>query len=234
MPNYYFADLHIEMNCTYEIMKRRAEKYLTAETAANDISIIVPGKVITQPSDRYLHLPPASIELILMGNRFARDILLHSGFVLHSSAIIFEKKGILFSADPGIGKSTHTRLWQKHFGAENVPIINDDKPAIRRLDNNFYVYGTPFSGNSEENRNMKVPLHAIVFLERAEKNSIRRISPVEALPLLMRQTLRPGSSQEHMTALLALLDQMLSKIPVYVLRCNMNEEAAVVAAEGVL
>lgn len=234
MPNYYFADLHIEMNCTYEIMKRRAKKYLTTKTIKNDVSIIVPEKVITQPSDRYHHLPSESIELILMGNRFARDILLYDGFVLHSSAIAFANKGILFSADSGIGKSTHTRLWQKHFGTESVPILNDDKPAIRRLDDRFYVYGTPFSGNSEENRNMKVPLHAIVFLERADDNSIRRISPAESLPLLMRHTLRPGSSQEHMTALLALLDELLSEIPVYVLRCNMDEEAAVVAAEGIL
>lgn len=232
MSMYRFADLSVEMNCTYETMKRRSEKYRTEETCAPDISILVPEKKITEPAEKYRHLPPKDIELILMCGRFSREILLHEGFVLHSSAIVYRNRGILFSADSGVGKSTHTRLWQKHFGAENVRILNDDKPAIRSGEDGFTVYGTPFSGNSDENLNLSVPLHAIVFIERDEKNFIHKISPEEAMPLLMRHTLRPGSSAERMEVLLGLLNRLLLEIPVYKLHCNMEEEAAVTAAEG--
>lgn len=165
-----------------------------------------------------------------MCGHFAKELLLHNGFSLHASAIAFHNKGILFSADSRTGKSTHTRLWQKHFGAENVPIINDDKPAIRCIENAFYTYGTPFSGNSDENRDIKVPLHAIVFLKRDTTNSIQKLSPVEALPLLMKQTLRPNSSHEHMNLLLSLLDKLLSQVPTYLLHCNMDEEVVSVVA----
>lgn len=233
MPKYKFADLSVEMNCQYEIMKRRSEKYLTAETEECDIIIKIPEERITNPTEKYKHLKPEEIELILMSRHFSKELLLRNGFSLHASAIAFQNSGILFSADSGIGKSTHTRLWQKHFGAENVPIINDDKPAIRFMEDIFYTYGTPFSGNSEENLDMRVPLRAIVFLQRDTINSIRKLSPVESLPLLMKQTLRPNSSNEHMASLFLLLDRLLSEIPVYMLNCNMDEDVVSVVANEI-
>lgn len=228
---YKFADLTVQMDCRYELMKRRAAKYALPDAALPDIIMDIPEARIANPPDRYHHLTPAEIELILTGARFSREILHHEGFVLHASAIAWQNRGILFSADSGVGKSTHTRLWQKRFGPENIPIINDDKPAIRWLDDQFYVCGTPFSGNSEENRNLSVPLHAIVFLKRASTNLIRQLSPQEALPLLMKQTLRPNSSPEHMDLLLSLLNRLLPAVPCCLLQCNMEEEAAALAAE---
>lgn len=230
MSKYKFADLSVEMNCQYEIMRRRSEKYLTTKTDECDILIKIPKDKIIHPLEIYKHLNPAEIETILMSRHFSRSLLLHNGFSLHASAISFKGNGILFSAGSGTGKSTHTRLWQKHFGIDNVPIINDDKPAIRCIKDHFYVYGTPFSGNSEENLDMKVPLHAIVFLQRDTVNSIRTLSSAEALPLLMKQTLRPNSSNEHMASLLSLLNRLISEIPLYMLNCNMDEEVVSVVA----
>lgn len=71
-----------------------------------------------------------------------------------------------------MGKSTHTKLWIKKFGAENVQIINDDKPIIRFIDNDWYVYGSPFDGGTGINKNIRAKLGGIIFLERAEENSI--------------------------------------------------------------
>lgn len=233
MEKYRFADLQVEMSCQYDIMKRRSVKYAVSGATAADILLDIPEERITTPADRYKHLTPNEIELILLGARFAREILHHNGFVLHASAIACQGRGILFSADSGTGKSTHTRLWQQHFGAENVPIINDDKPAIRLIDGNFFVYGTPFSGNSEENKNLKVPLLCIVFLKRAAENAIQRLTPAEALPLLMKQTLRPNSSPQHMELLLSILNRLLPVIPCYLLHCNMDEEVVELVADAV-
>lgn len=234
MKKYKFVDLNIEMNCKYDIMQRRSEKYLDNTIDSIDLTIDVPERLILEPETRYQKLTPAEIELVLMCSYFARHLLPHNGLLLHSSGIVYENKAILFSADSGVGKSTHTRLWQKHFGKENVPIINDDKPAIRYMNDTFYAYGNPYSGNSDENENLKVPLHAIVFLEQSPTNSICKLEPNEALPLLMKQTLRPNTSPEHMGMLLNLLDQLLSKIPVYLLKCNMDEEVVELVAKTVL
>lgn len=226
MPKYKFADLCIQMNCQYDIMQRRSEKYKTSDAEEETFTIDIPNSLMQDWIQKYDHLTPAEIELILMGTRFSARLLSHNGFCLHASAIAFQSRGILFSADSGVGKSTHTRLWQQRFGQDAVKIINDDKPALRHVDDTFYVYGTPFSGNSDENLDIKLPLYSIVFLERADSNSIRRLTSNEALPLIMKQTLRPKNSIQYMDNLLSLLNSLLLTIPVYLLHCNMQEEAA--------
>lgn len=55
----------------------------------------------------------------------------YDGLFFHSSALMLDGKAYLFSAPSGTGKSTHTALWQRHFGGR-VQMINDDKPIIRK------------------------------------------------------------------------------------------------------
>lgn len=61
---------------------------------------------------------------------FNRAIIKYRAMLVHSSAIVCGSKAYLFSADSGVGKSTHTRLWLQAFGGE-VHIMNDDKPVLR-------------------------------------------------------------------------------------------------------
>ena len=139
-------------------------------------------------------------------------------------------KAYLFSADSGTGKSTHTKQWQKYFGEDRALIINDDKPAIRKEKSGWTVYGTPFSGKTDENLNRKAVLQGICMLERGEQNTIERIGVWEAIPLLMRQTIVPRN-EELAGELLEILDQLLSEVPIYRLKCNISEEAVLTAYE---
>ncbi|OPZ86250.1 MAG: hypothetical protein BWY74_03696 [Firmicutes bacterium ADurb.Bin419] len=148
--------------------------------------------------------------------------------MLHASAVAYENKAYLFSARSGTGKSTHAELWIKHFGADKAAIINDDKPAIRLLDNSFFVYGTPWSGKSDKNLNIKVPLRSIVFIERSETNRIDRIDSKQAIALIINQTLRP-KQLEKMDKLLDLLEKILVTVPIYKLCCNISEDAVELA-----
>ena len=147
----------------------------------------------------------------------------YNGLMLHASAAALGGRAYLFSGPCGRGKSTHTRLWQQTFG-EAVQVFNDDKPALRRLDGRWFAYGTPWCGKDGINLNQKWPLGGICFLEKAQENRIRRLSPAEALPLILAQTtyrLQPHS----MELLLASLDSLLREIPVFLLE-NRPEEAA--------
>lgn len=232
MAQYILAGLRTSMTCKYEILQRRSAKYLAIDTGNPDITLEISDVSLAKFTECHPHLTLAEAELILMSSRFAKQILYHEGFILHASAVAFRQKGVLFSADSGVGKSTHTRLWQKCFGRDDVPIINDDKPALRLMDGRFYVYGTPFSGNSEENRDLKVPLHAIVFLKRNTANSIRPLTVEEALPLLLRQTPRYPKTPKAMEHLLSLLDALFLSVPAYQLCCNKEKSAAILAAKA--
>lgn len=163
-------------------------------------------------------------EYIWTGLDFAKKLLPCNGFVLHSSAVAYKGKAYLFSAPSGTGKSTHTTIWQKVFGHEAV-IINDDKPAIRKINGKLYVYGTPWSGKSDKNQNICVPLGGICFISQSEANCIKKADKKTAVYLLLSQILR-YPSKEYMEALLNFIDANLPLLPIYEMGCNMEEEAA--------
>ena len=223
MKTYKIADFTVNMLCSGKLLKK-AEKYLTSPSDSPDFTLSFPQERI----DKFLVSHPdgnwESLVYVTLGKDFASQLLLRNSLVLHASAVEYNGNAYLFSADSGTGKSTHTSLWLKAF--ESAVILNDDKPALRLIDDNFYAYGTPWSGKTDLNVDHKVPLKAICFIERAKENSIERItSPIEILQLILSQTLRRAGSDKT-GALLTLLDKLIATVPFYRLRCLPNEDAA--------
>jgi hypothetical protein len=164
------------------------------------------------------------------GNQFYRALLDFQGIMLHASAVALDGKAYLFSGQSGIGKSTHTGLWQQTFG-DKVKLFNDDKPALRRFDGEWYAYGTPWSGKHGININMKVPVAGICFLKRGDQNKIRRLSPTEALPQILSQTLRKFKDTERLSLMLDLVDKLMREVSVYELYNRPEPEAAQLSYE---
>lgn len=158
------------------------------------------------------------------GRQFYAKLLRFDGLMLHASAVAMEGHAYLFSGPCGRGKSTHTRLWQSAFG-EAASVFNDDKPALRRLSDGWYAYGTPWCGKDGINKNEKWPLAGICFLKKAEQNRIRRLEAAETLPLLLGQT-RYCIDAESIELILGLVDRLLREVPVYELENLPTEDAA--------
>ncbi|OUP49446.1 hypothetical protein [Lachnoclostridium sp. An181] len=224
---YKIADCVVEYDPLYEMMRRKMVPY-QCEKQKRDIAITISEEFCMNKQKENPHLSLEQCEYIFAGIQFYGKLLRYGGFVLHASAVVVDGEAYLFSADSGTGKSTHTKLWQSYFGEDKAVIINDDKPAIRIEKGGCMVYGTPFSGKTDENRNQKAVLRGICMLERGEENQIRAISPKEALPLLMRQTLLPVH-EDVVDELFSMLDAVLKKVPIYRMECNISEEAAVMA-----
>lgn len=165
------------------------------------------------------------------GNSFYNQLLGYDGMMLHSSAVVVDGWAYLFSAPCGTGKSTHTTLWRKYFGEDRARILNDDKPALRFEDGRFYAYGTPWSGKTDQNINIRVPLAGVCMLRRGETNTIRPYAGAKAIHDLLEQTTRPADPS-RMGKLLELLDKLLTTVPVWELHCNMEPEAARVSYEA--
>ena len=144
---------------------------------------------------------------------------------MHGSVVAVDNEAYMFTALSGTGKSTHTNLWLK-----NIPgsfIVNGDKPLLQVSDRT-YICGTPWAGKERLQTNTTVPLKAIVLLERGEKNEITEVSFQEALPILLTQTHR-NADREHMFKTLGLLQKTAETVRFYRLKCNMEDEAALVA-----
>ena len=225
------ADVTLEIDLKYNKTIRQSKDY-EAEFDKTNISIHIPDEDYAAFKNEAPYLSDEDIEYIYTGAAFYEALLHFNGFMLHSSGVVVDNYAYLFSADPGTGKSTHTDLWVKYFGNDRAKIINDGKPAIRMINDKIYVYGTPWSGKTDQNINMKVPLGAIVFLERSEDNWVKEIEPKEAIPLILQQTIRPREP-EVMIKLLDMLDIVLRRVKLYRLGCNISEEAVKVSYNGI-
>ena len=226
--NYYrIADLTVQMD-TFGRTKEQAALYACPACSSPDIRIqSEPERV----KAAYPHLSDEECEYLASGSSFYRQLLDFDGMMLHSSAVIMDGKAYLFTADSGTGKSTHTRLWQQAFGGDRARILNDDKPAVRLVDGVWYAYGTPWSGKTAMNENVSAPVAGVAIIERAPENSIHPAGGLETVRVLLRQVNKPNDSRLR-GRVLELLDDLMNRVPVWKLQCNMDPEAARVAYEA--
>lgn len=206
----------------------RCREYLCAGTAEG--SWVLPIKEDLYIKEDWAGCSDELICYMESGHQFHMHLLNYNGMMLHSSAIQWQGRGYLFSGASGMGKSTHTRLWQQLYG-EDAQVFNDDKPALRLLDGCWYAYGTPWCGKDGINQNKKVPLAGICFLQRGSENRICRLSAAEALPYVTSQTTWRLYSAEKMGKLLDSIDSLVRKIPIFLLECTPTVEAAKLSSE---
>lgn len=224
------ADITVDLGYKYDRLKNQAEAYKIDESVKPDMTIYLSDALLEKKQKENPHLSIEDCEYIFTSSIFYSGLIMFGGFMLHSSAVIMDGKAYLFSAPSGTGKSTHTELWQKVFGAERAKILNDDKPAIRATSDGVFAYGTPWSGKTALNINVKAPIAGICFLERSEKNWIKRIDTNTALAGILNQTIRPYEMKD-MDLLLGHLEKVITSVPVYKMGCNISDEAAIMAYE---
>lgn len=160
--------------------------------------------------------------------QFVLGLLNYQGFCLHACALEYEGKAYLFSGPCGIGKSTHARLWKSLFGPK-VHVINDDKPAIRLIDNQWYAYGTPWCGKDGIHLNTKAPIAGLCFLKQDASNYIIKCEAKDVLGLFISQTFHRYRDLEDLEKMTSMLEQFCKDIPLYVLHNNAEDEAALLS-----
>ena len=221
---YRIADLNVEMEAVGRTA-RQAEPYLWASEAPIDLTVRCDPASYQRKNP---HLSLDDCAYLTGGASFYRQLTGFGGMMLHASAIEVDGLAYLFCGTSGVGKSTHTELWRSLYGADRVRIINDDKPALRLVEDVWYAYGTPWSGRDDRQRNVRVPLAGICFLEQGPINEICPLEGAEAVHRILNQTVRP--SEAHlMLCLLESVDRLLGRIPLWSLTCTPTEAAAELA-----
>ena len=64
------------------------------------------------------------------------------------------------------------------------------------------------------------------YIERAEKNEVSRLDTADAVKLIFKQLLS-ARDREIGFKLLEKVDLLLTKVPVFLLKCNMDDDAAI-------
>lgn len=200
------ADTVFDCSCTREQTKLFCRGYLSDEPADYFISA---GDA---EEEEYLNLYRAICETLI-----EKDTVL-----IHGSALAVDGQATLFGALSGTGKSTHAKLWRQLLG-DKVTMVNDDKPLVRTAPDGAVIYGTPWQGKHRLGSNISIPLKHIVFLHRAEENSI--VPMGDYFPLLLQQTYRP-KDPVLMAKTLDILGRLSKQVSFWSLGCSMDISAA--------
>lgn len=228
MPNYKIADLCIKINPLYEKTEQILVPYLTDDDDIDFEITVTENEIYERIQQSEIQFSKSEFESTLILTKLCNIVLEgYNGFFFHSSSLMLNKEAYVFTAPSGTGKSTHTALWRKHFG-DKVTMINDDKPLIRHNGENFFIYGTPWMGKSNIGNNVKSAVKAVFILKRSEHNSAERVSIGKVFKEIFEATVVP-TEKAMMSKLLSLLDDFFTEVPIYILKCNISDEAVLTA-----
>lgn len=148
---------------------------------------------------------------------------MHGCYALHSSSIRYHEKAWLFSGHSGMGKSTHTSLWQELF---DTPVLNGDLNLLAFKDNEPVVYGIPWCGTSGIFVTDTFPLGGIILLARSEQDSCEELSPDKKALLILQRLISPAWTKEMLEQNLQFTSLLSQRIDVCRLKCTKNPSAA--------
>ena len=216
------AGFNIGVECRYDYLVKQCRDYMTdgGETVmrvyATDAAIENEHKLTPQ-------MPKGYIESICVYREIAERLPKHGAAVFHGAAISYGDKAYIFTAPSGTGKSTHIKLW-KHYLGEKVDIVNGDKPVIKISGDGMLVCSTPWAGKENWHKNRVAPIGGVCILKRGKANRIRKAGPSDVLDVLLGQIYMPRDGESAVLSL-EILDTLCARVPVYVLECDISEEA---------
>ncbi len=153
---------------------------------------------------------------------FPYSILNKNGILFHGVVMEWLGMGIIVCAHSGVGKTTHTKLWQKH---ENALILNGDRAICCWEDNRWFTYGAPWCGSSGEYLNRRTPLALIIIICRDPENYTEQLIPFQGALELLQLTFAPTFDERLMECTLQSVDNITRSIPIIKLHCRPDYEA---------
>ena len=134
--------------------------------------------------------------------------------LLHSSGVIHQGNGYLFTGSSGAGKSTIARL------SRNDMVLNDEICLIRPQGEHAIVAGTPFNGFFTRKVAGEAPLKAIFVLSKGRAHSVTAMSPSQAVAALLPQIVPPIGLDERITrdtldSMMNLAQAVQEAVPIY-------------------
>jgi hypothetical protein len=136
---------------------------------------------VAADSDSY---PYQAAEIVLFSNWFA----LYGDVLLHAASIIWKGSGFAFVGTSGAGKST---LVNGLLELPDVEILGEDQAVLRKIGNDYYVFGTPWHVDQERCSPNGAPLRGIFFLNRFNQVDFMKVDPFDAYMRLVSTSFIP-------------------------------------------
>lgn len=146
--------------------------------------------------------------------------------LIHASLVRQNGFGYAFIAKSGTGKSTQVSMWLRYL--PGCDLMNDDNPIIRIIDGKPMIYGGPWSGKTPCYRNVCTHLGAVTRIDRAEKNSVERLEPIEAFASMLTSVSSMKWDIDTYELSCDIVSKIVETTHIYTLHCLPNKESAMI------
>lgn len=138
-------------------------------------------------------------------------LTIQGGFLLHAASAIRNGRAFVFSGPSGAGKTTMTR-----FAPDDVAILTDEISYIRKQDDAYCAFGTPFAGElARVGENVNAPVAALYLLEHGAENRVEPLSGAAAGTALLRNILFFTEDPPLVERVFHSACDLVSRIPVF-------------------
>jgi len=145
------------------------------------------------------------------------------GILVHAAGVEMHGSGYIFPGRSGAGKST---LARQLIHAGKGEVLSDDRVVVRKVGDNFHVFGTPWPGEAGVAVNKGVPLAGMMFLSHDEHNRVVKLSGAEAVARLLPVVSVPWYDREVTEEILRFCDEFLTEVPAHELSFKPDKDIA--------
>lgn len=147
------------------------------------------------------------VEFCLL-TRLARE----GGALMHGAGVAANGNGVMFTGASEAGKSTLADFYL----ARGQTVLSDERIIIRKLDDRFFLCGTPWHGTSRAVDGRVVPLDSLYFIRHGSgAHRVRRLSFPQVCQLGLQQCFLPHWDREAMTKTVEFFRELAERVACY-------------------
>ncbi len=135
------------------------------------------------------------------------------GLLVHGAAIRDHDRAYLFIGYSGAGKTTMSQLWGALEG--DFSVLGDERIIVRRDEDGWHVYGTPWAGMGFVVSRERVPVSSLFFIRHGKKNEIIEPSKAVLFQDLFTQVFTSFWDSKTMNAVSSTAQQLVEEVPCY-------------------
>jgi len=150
------------------------------------------------------------------------------GALLHACGISYKAEGLLFLGKSGAGKSTLANLWRQSLSirkGQDTLILNDDRIILKKIKNDFFIYGTPWAGDALACAANSARLKRVFFLTHSRTSYLTPLQPQDTIARLFGCTLNYLWQKNTLKKTLGLYLSLIKKVPCFEFGFPPNKEA---------
>jgi hypothetical protein len=175
--------------------------------------------MVKEKNDRLSIPSPITYPLdqIILIHHLARK----DGIIVHAAGLEYAGHASIFPGRSGAGKSSVSTIL---MAAGGVSLLSDDRIVIRKKDDRFVAYGTPWPGEAKIAANRKSVLGTVFFLTRAKSNRVKPLAPDEALKRLFPVTSIPWYDEKLLPEVLDFCGDLVKSASFFDLQFTLDKQ----------